>query len=549
MGTRQDGTALGDVALPLWARGSAWKVTRTMRHALESPHVSRELPGWIDLVFGCLQQGDGAAGALNRFLPCTYVGAVDLQTLEDENDRTAVLSQIQMVGQTPEQLWTTRRHPSRTNSASANTAPPTPLLGALGAGQRLQSSAEGPSGPPVYALLVLAGGERATPLPRDVASLARAQLVVRWGFVDGSVRFYRQRSVGANNATPVLHCARLHGGEPIVAAGVSADGTWLVTGDALGELAVWRVRHRSSQPSLRAHGRLCGHRASIRRLSISGTHRALTSVDADGIMIIWDVRKGLLLHMMRVCPSPRRALAATGPKAMPREAALPLEAIPAVCAIEETGETLVATLTQLQLWSVNGSLLAVSGGAFGSAATSAVLLRTPEWMVEQLPIVATGHADGTVRMWTVREPLRGCTLAVVASEVGACASEEACPRAISRLPVRSHVQPAWELYEMRSLRLDRPADAATTAAAAIGACAITALAVGDGFEKLLWTASADGRVRAWRAPAQAQPTSADASAAATSTGLEVEPPLDGAMRDEVGTSCPPSLSQKLTALT
>ena len=51
---------------------------RTLRQALESPHVSRELPGWIDLVFGCLQQGDGAAQALNLFLPCTYVGAVEL---------------------------------------------------------------------------------------------------------------------------------------------------------------------------------------------------------------------------------------------------------------------------------------------------------------------------------------------------------------------------------------------------------------------------------------------------------------------------------------
>ena len=67
----QDGTTLHHVQLPPWARGSAWRATRTLRRALESPHASRELPGWIDLVFGALQQGEGAAAALNVFLPCT----------------------------------------------------------------------------------------------------------------------------------------------------------------------------------------------------------------------------------------------------------------------------------------------------------------------------------------------------------------------------------------------------------------------------------------------------------------------------------------------
>ena len=48
LGRRQDGTALNHVALPRWARGSPWKLGRTLRKALESPFVGRELPGWID---------------------------------------------------------------------------------------------------------------------------------------------------------------------------------------------------------------------------------------------------------------------------------------------------------------------------------------------------------------------------------------------------------------------------------------------------------------------------------------------------------------------
>lgn len=71
LGRRQDGTALNHVALPRWARGSAWKLVRTLRQALESPHTSRELPGWLDLIFGHTQQGEAAVANLNVFLPVT----------------------------------------------------------------------------------------------------------------------------------------------------------------------------------------------------------------------------------------------------------------------------------------------------------------------------------------------------------------------------------------------------------------------------------------------------------------------------------------------
>lgn len=180
LGSRQDGTACHHVLLPRWARGSAWRATRTMRQALESSHVSRELPGWIDLVFGCLQQGDGAAKALNLFLPATYIGAVDVASL-DEAQRVSILSQIQLVGQTPGQLWSSKRHPHRSQSASVQTAPPSPLLGCLMASydtdaQRLQPFPEAPTGFTVHGLLVSAGGERAAPLPLHVCALPRASL-------------------------------------------------------------------------------------------------------------------------------------------------------------------------------------------------------------------------------------------------------------------------------------------------------------------------------------------------------------------------------------
>ena len=78
---------------------------------------------------------------------------------------------------------------------------------------------------------------------------------------------------------------------------------------------------------------------------------------------------------------------------------------------------------------------------------------------------------------------------------------------------------------MRSLRLERPNDgtASTTSAGAV-----TAICVGEGYEKLLWTASADGRVRAWRAPMTATEPSTDDAQSRPS--LHVPAPAAEALR-------------------
>ena len=242
-----------------------------------------------------------------------YIGAVDLATLDD-GQRAAALSQIQLVGQTPQQLWTKSPHPARQASAALNTVPLIPLLVALAANQRLlatrETSSEPPAKLPVLGILVSPGGERVTPLPRQSAALSRASLIVRWGFADGSLRFYRREKGSATfftpNAaaqpTPSLLVARLHGGEVIDACCVSSDSGWLATGDRTGGVAVWRLKHRQTGVAMRSHGRLAGHAAPIVHLATSVAHRALASVAADGVMLLWDLRKCLLTHALRVAP-------------------------------------------------------------------------------------------------------------------------------------------------------------------------------------------------------------------------------------------------------
>ncbi|XP_065759071.1 protein FAN [Muntiacus reevesi] len=111
LGKRQGGQLVNDVELPPWAR-SPEDFLRKSRAALESEHVSEHLHEWIDLVFGYKQQGRDAVGAHNVFHPLTYEGGVDLNSIEDPDEKVAMLTQILEFGQTPRQLFVTP-HPRR----------------------------------------------------------------------------------------------------------------------------------------------------------------------------------------------------------------------------------------------------------------------------------------------------------------------------------------------------------------------------------------------------------------------------------------------------
>lgn len=116
-GRDQSGTKVHDVALPPWAHGSATEFVRVNREALESSFVSARLHHWIDLIFGCKQQGAAAVDACNVFYHLTYEGAVDLDTVADDAMRQAIVDQINEFGQTPSQLFKTP-HPAKARIAS-----------------------------------------------------------------------------------------------------------------------------------------------------------------------------------------------------------------------------------------------------------------------------------------------------------------------------------------------------------------------------------------------------------------------------------------------
>lgn len=124
LGERQDGSAIGDVILPLWAN-DAQHLVKTMREALESEHVSRNLHNWIDLIFGYKQTGEEAAKADNVFHPMTYQGNTEWESLADDLERKAVREQVQEFGQCPKQLFFAP-HPAKHSVLSPQDIPAQP---------------------------------------------------------------------------------------------------------------------------------------------------------------------------------------------------------------------------------------------------------------------------------------------------------------------------------------------------------------------------------------------------------------------------------------
>ncbi|XP_034776993.2 protein FAN [Acipenser ruthenus] len=111
LGKKQGGKMVQDVHLPPWANDPEGFLQKN-REALESQYVSEHLHEWIDLIFGFKQKGSEAIAAHNVFHPLTYEGSIDCDSIEDPDQKIAMLTQILEFGQTPTQLFTSP-HPQR----------------------------------------------------------------------------------------------------------------------------------------------------------------------------------------------------------------------------------------------------------------------------------------------------------------------------------------------------------------------------------------------------------------------------------------------------
>ena len=184
-GRRQDGSKVDNVMLPPWAKGDPKIFIARHREALESPHVTKHLHQWIDLVFGHKQRGEAAVESLNVFHHLSYHGAIDLDNITDPQERAIVTGIIHNFGQTPHQVFS-KPHPQREQasghvkrldtSISALTKLPYPLLESH---ERVASLIYSPK----LDRLLCASPFRLN-LPPSYDKF------LEWGYADNSVRFF-----------------------------------------------------------------------------------------------------------------------------------------------------------------------------------------------------------------------------------------------------------------------------------------------------------------------------------------------------------------------
>ena len=110
-GNLQSGERVNDVLLPSYAK-SAKHFLKVNRAALESDYCTKQLPKWIDLIFGVTSRGSKAKEARNLFHPISYLSPSDLGSMQSEEEKKRVELQASEFGVCPDQLFC-KDHPQK----------------------------------------------------------------------------------------------------------------------------------------------------------------------------------------------------------------------------------------------------------------------------------------------------------------------------------------------------------------------------------------------------------------------------------------------------
>ncbi|KIK43894.1 hypothetical protein CY34DRAFT_788831 [Suillus luteus UH-Slu-Lm8-n1] len=380
------GERIHNVKLPAWAKGDPLLFIVTHRRILESHYVSENLPAWIDLIWGCKQRD---VGSVNVFHPLSYEGAIDLDKITDDLERQATVGIIHNFGQTPKKLFTSP-HPPRNLEGLLSL----PVTIARGVPEDALALVRDPK--PFKVVLDSAvsnisinlfdekyGGMR--PLPRGVIgfpSVGHEQ--IEW-YQNASGRSLRL--VSHEIVTQVIEQVA-----PTCAA--FADQDTLVTGSGDNAVRVWRVNQGQVAPSgfVGAPGRsrrhasstlsmthlLRGHTHCVTCIATSRTWSVIVSGSEDGSAIVWDLNRGSYRHSIWHGSESQRA-------------EVYLSAIN-----ESTGYIATCSVLHLMLHTINARPI-VRLDTVRALITS---LAFHEREYSHLDILATGHDDGSITLWT-----------------------------------------------------------------------------------------------------------------------------------------------------
>ncbi|XP_057626452.1 WD repeat- and FYVE domain-containing protein 4 [Chionomys nivalis] len=394
-GRMQDGTTLGDVQLPPWADGDPRKFISLHRQALESDFVSGNLHHWIDLVFGCKQQGQAAVEAVNTFHPYFYGDRIDLTSISDPLIKSTILGFISNFGQVPKQIFT-KPHPSR-NSTGKPPLPGKDVSSPAGLPGHSQSflhnlPALKPSQVTVKDMYLFSLGSESpkgaighiVPTEKTILAVEKNKMLLpplwnrtfSWGFDDFSC------CLGSYGSDKILMTFENLAAWGICLCAVCPSPTMIVTSGASAVVCVWELSLVKGRPrGLNLRQALYGHTQAVTCLTASVTFSLLVSGSQDRTCNLWD-----LDHFSRV-------------------ACLPVhrEGISAIAISDVSGTIVSCAGAHLSLWDVNGQPLASITTAWGpeGTITCCCIVEGPVWDASH--VIITGSKDGMVRIWKTED--------------------------------------------------------------------------------------------------------------------------------------------------
>lgn len=372
-GSTQAGSKIDDVELPPWAKGDPVLFIQKHREALESDYVSAYLHLWIDLVFGYKQSGPEAVEALNVFHPLSYPGEVDLENIQDPNERRAACSTVWNFGVTPSKLFErphVARHPvsSQETTLSLHT---TPWLA-------IQNVAPLRTIKSACHFIYTHKPEKAFASPQDYLILPKLGVSLSTGHLDGSIRMFKSTDV----AKPVA-IAEQAGVTPITCL-IQASATTVLTGCRDGLVLLWKIDVAKEEVILQHPFR--GHTAGVTCLASSQSWRIAVSGSEDGTAIVWDSNRGQFVRSLRGNMNNNPSGVA--------------EPVTQVAVDEEEGYIATASGQDVYLWDLNGLLLAhVEASSRLSDPISSMAFISKDSHVGRLSILLTGH-KGKVVAWS-----------------------------------------------------------------------------------------------------------------------------------------------------
>lgn len=381
LGCKQNGVQLGDVVLPPWAKGDPREFIRVHRQALECDYVSQHLHEWIDLIFGCKQQGPAAVDATNLFHHLFYEGNVDIYNIDDPLKKNATIGFINNFGQIPKQLFK-KPHPAKKLNHRSSVLDPGPLSSPLNSSDRLfyhNLDNLRPSLQPIKELK----GPVGQILQSDKSVLAVEQnkvLVppsytkyIAWGFADHSLRLASYESDKAMLVSEAI----MQGSGEIVAC-VCPSAKTIVTAGTSCVVTLWEYTRKQ----LSVLQCLYGHSDAVTCLAASPAYNVIVSGSRDTTAIVWDLSRRIFVRQLIGHNAP----------------------VAAVAVNDLTGDIATCAGTWLHLWSINGDELACVNTCVGRADRMQQILcvafsQCREWDPQN--VIMTGSTDGVVRMWSV----------------------------------------------------------------------------------------------------------------------------------------------------